>query len=196
MLAGVTISHVAHYVAVMSLYQLVGKITLGTEDPQLSFVTAMLHIVSPAGVFLSAPYTESLFAALSFVALNLYLPTRQFAFTPEAMTLKADARIVLAGLLFGLSSTIRSNGLPSGLYFLLDIIGLILSNPRQIFELRKIRRGFCLAIGGFCVVVGFCYPQYMAYLRYCHETAAGDERRSWCDERIPSIYSYVQSAYW
>ena len=196
MLAGVAISHLAHYVAVISLYNLVGKIMPGPKDSELSFVTTMLHILSPAGIFLSAPYTESAFAALSFVALNIYLPTRLPMRTPEAMSLKSDARIILAGVLFGLSSTIRSNGLPSGLYFLFDIMEILSHKLPSIFELRSIRRIVCLATGGFCIAVGFCYPQYVAYTTYCNESVDDEGRRPWCEARIPSIYSFVQSAYW
>ena len=182
--------------AIISLYRLIGKITFHPEDGKLGFVTSMLHIWSPAGVFLSAPYAEPAFAALSFLALNLYLPTRPSGRTPEGIFLKADAKIIVAGVLFGLSTTLRSNGLLSGIYFLFDIIDIFIHKSLRVFDARCIRRILCLGTAGFLILVGFSYPQYMAYTEYCNEGIGKDGRGPWCDANIPSIYSYVQSTYW
>ena len=190
------ISHVAHYVAVISLYRIVHRITIHPESVKLAFFTSMLHIMSPAGVFLSAPYAEATFAALSFLALNLYLSVRPSEIMTEGMFLEADAKIIVAGILFGYSTTIRSNGLLSGMYFLFDILRFLIFNRSRIFEIRCMRRILCLATGGFLILVGFWYPQYLAYTEYCNKNIDQGKQRSWCDANIPSIYSYVQSTYW
>lgn len=195
-LAGVVISHIAHYLAVISLYGLVGKMNYQSKDVKIGFVSSILHILSPAGAFLSAPYAEPVFAALTFLALNLYLPTRPSRRAPEDIFLKADGKIIVAGALFGLSTTLRSNGLLSGMYFLLDIVDFFFYKSLRVFDIRCIRRMLCLGIGGFLILVGFCYPQYLAYAEYCNEISDQYGRRPWCDANIPSIYSYVQSSYW
>lgn len=190
------ISHIAHYLAVISLYGLVSKIDFHSQNIEIGFVSSILHILSPAGAFLSAPYAEPVFAALTFSALNLYLPTKPTRRAPEELCLKADGKIIIAGALFGLSTTLRSNGLLSGIYFLLDIVDFFFYKSLRVFDIRCIRRMFCLGIGGFLALVGVCYPQYLAYAEYCNENSDQYGRRPWCDANVPSIYSYVQSNYW
>ena len=60
-LVAIGISHVSHLIAVLALYQL--TITL-CNDRKLAYLAAVVHILSPAGLFISAPYAESPFACL------------------------------------------------------------------------------------------------------------------------------------
>src|SRR5689334_12377322 len=61
--AGVLISNTSHFLAVVLLYELSRRVFgQGQKAASLALVTAGLHVVSPAGLFLSAPNAESPFA--------------------------------------------------------------------------------------------------------------------------------------
>jgi hypothetical protein len=62
-LAGVLLSHAAHWLSVIQLWFLTAALTAehGPQDGSLFFTAAALHIISPAGIFLSAPSSESPF---------------------------------------------------------------------------------------------------------------------------------------
>ncbi len=62
------VAHVSHLLSVVVLYRL-GKLVWA--DGRLAFLAASLHIFSPAGLFLSAPYAESTFSLLSFVGFYI-----------------------------------------------------------------------------------------------------------------------------
>ena len=57
-----------------------------------------------------------------------------------------------------------------------------------------------LGVGGCLVGVGSAVPQLLAYQRYCPAPGSSGAsilgRRPWCDEWVPSIYTFVQSHYW
>ena len=66
-LAGVALAHASHGVAVFAVYRL--TLLLSGSNKRLALLAGLLCVVSPAGVFLSAPYAEAPFSALSFVAV-------------------------------------------------------------------------------------------------------------------------------
>ncbi|KAK0273430.1 ER membrane glycoprotein subunit of the GPI transamidase complex-like protein, partial [Friedmanniomyces endolithicus] len=73
-LAGVLVSHLSHFLAVLVLYDLIHFVTPSTDlrKRQLAFTTACLHILSPAGIFLSASYGEATFAFWNLLGLLCY----------------------------------------------------------------------------------------------------------------------------
>ncbi|KAI9745552.1 MAG: ER membrane glycoprotein subunit of the GPI transamidase complex-like protein [Claussenomyces sp. TS43310] len=72
-LIGIAIAHASHGLSVLVLYGFTRRIFPdGEATRKLAFVTALLHIISPAGLFLSAPYGESTFALLSFVGYLVF----------------------------------------------------------------------------------------------------------------------------
>jgi Gpi18-like mannosyltransferase len=83
-----------------------------------------MHILSPAGLFLSAPYAESLFSLLSFLGHLLYVygqPSTTKGKTPPR-TILHDLALLASGLTFSLATTIRSNGILFGLLFAHDAL--------------------------------------------------------------------------
>ena len=89
---------VAHWIAVLSLY----KLTLyRTNSIRIAKMSALLHIISPAGIFLCTGYTESLFVALMFTGLYL-LPRHPF----------------LSACFLGCASATRATGILHVLLFL------------------------------------------------------------------------------
>jgi phosphatidylinositol glycan class V len=194
-LSGIVTSHLSHLGAVISLYSLVRRMIPSDQQRkrEIAFTTACLHTVSPAGLFLSAPYGESTFAFTTFLGLLCYvraqeqqlLPTQQSHFLPAA------AWTVLSGFCFALSTLFRSNGLLHGTIFLFDAI----TSLRALLATRStsnLAHSLSTILAGSFLAVGFALPQAIAYMQYC----TPEPSRPWCSYTVPSIYSWVQKHYW
>ncbi|KAK0665041.1 GPI mannosyltransferase 2 [Lasiodiplodia hormozganensis] len=187
--SGVILSNVSHLLSVLVLYQLATLLFPGPSLRKTAFLTAILHVLSPAGLFLSAPYGEALFSLLNFSGMLCYAYAR--------VRLNGHAAYFLcmlaSGLCFGLATMVRSNGLLSGLILLYDVFrslpGLLGPN-RAIVDTFVRLTGTILA--GFMVASGLIIPQLVAYQQYC----TLDHTRPWCAKLPPSIYTWVQHHYW
>ncbi|KAL8725380.1 MAG: hypothetical protein Q9166_007396 [cf. Caloplaca sp. 2 TL-2023] len=197
--AGIFVSNIAHLLSIFTLYQISKTLIeppMSDRNLSFAFLSACLHIISPAGLFLSAPYAESSFSFLNFVGFYLYASNLQAH--RESYPNLRDASVLLSGLSFGLATTFRSNGLLSGLLFCFDIAQSItaLRSDVQAGKIgSNLRRVLFLVIAGILMAIGSCFPQYLAYREYCID-AKLEHRALWCTHRIPSIYSWVQSHYW
>ncbi|KAI0142894.1 glycosyltransferase family 76 protein [Xylariaceae sp. FL1272] len=183
-LVGIFVANASHLLSALVLYTL-GQVMWGNK--QVSFIAAALHILSPAGLFLSAPYSESPFALFTFLG-NLVFAKAVLSTKP---TLAHDISLVAAGLWFAIAVNFRSNGLLSGLPFAVELCREMMSP----ITARSIRRRLALVIGGSALAVGFAVPQFIAYQTYCNGSQ-GSELRPWCTKRLPSIYTFVQQHYW
>ncbi len=163
---------------------------------KIAFVTAVLHILSPAGIFLSAPYGESVFACFNYLGVWCYvrsvLARPSTNSTAQRFMLAEVSYLVSAGVSFALATSMRSNGLLSGIPLAWDAIQALL-NPRKLLsDTRNIIRLCATGLTGLIVLAGFALPQVVAYMEYC----TGEQLRPWCQKMPPSIYSWVQSHYW
>jgi GPI mannosyltransferase 2 len=158
----------------------------------MPLVAGLLHLFSPAGVFLMAPYSESLFAFLSLLGLFVYANGKgslgQSAIVNGYYTM-------LAGAIFGLSAIVRSNGILAGAIYLIDAVQGVTAVLSGRSTLDRILELTCTICGGLLVAIGFSIPQIQAYVEYC-STQSLDERRPWCQSFPPSIFTFVQSHYW
>lgn len=187
-LVAIAVAHVSHLIAVLALYRLTMVIS---NDAKLAFVASALHIISPAGLFLSAPYAESPFACLSFVGNLLFA----LGIRNKRDQGKRFALIVGAGAVFGLATAFRSNGLSSGVLFAVGAANCFLAFARGP-SLSRLLTLTAPVIGGVCVAAGSVVPQFVAWRRYCGASLDGLEPRPWCSRTIPSIYTFVQDEYW
>ncbi|KAI9846257.1 MAG: ER membrane glycoprotein subunit of the GPI transamidase complex-like protein [Sclerophora amabilis] len=198
-IAAIVIAHVSHLLSVLVLYHLTRTVFRRprTDPERLALLSAALHVISPAGLFLSAPYAESLFSWLSFLAHLLY--AQSLAGTGRDGW-KRDARVVLSGFLFGAAGTVRSNGLLGGLLFLCDASLIVFRGLRefQSIGLPALRRLAALVLGGCLVASGMLIPQWIAYDEFCRRPASSTSAglRPWCGRLVPSIYSWNQDHYW
>jgi phosphatidylinositol glycan class V len=183
---GILVANVSHLLSALVLNSL-GQILLG--DNKLALVGALLHIVSPAGLFLSAPYAESTFALLSFTGYLFFAKS-----CLVRRTLTRDVQLVLSGVFFGLATAFRSNGLSHGVPFAWEFLRQLAILPRRR-TLETGRKLIVLGIGGLCVAAGSAVPQFVAYQRFCSGQAT-DGLRPWCHGHMPSIYGFVQQHYW
>lgn len=189
--SGIALSHVSHFLSVLVLHALTKSLFGHETRSQKAFclTSAALHIISPAGAFLSAPYGESLFSLLNFTGFYAY--SSALLAENAGRWVRRDILFFLAGILFATATTIRGNGIISGCLFAYDALqGAIqfLWNGPSIDLIR--RTGF-IVLGGSIVALGSIVPQYVAYTEYCVATT-----RPWCGRLLPSVYSWVQVHYW
>lgn len=182
--AGIVVAHVSHFVSAIVLYRLCLLLSDSTTPSRRALAVATLHILAPAGLFLSAPYAESPFSLLSFTGFWLYL------FGLKARRPLNDFCLALSGISFGIASTFRGNGIFNGALYMFEFLVTIPSLDRS--NLR-----YCAAIllgGGFMATI-FTLPQISAWFEYCF-LDKGVSRRPWCSDMPPSIYAFVQAHYW
>ncbi|KAJ2903939.1 GPI mannosyltransferase 2 [Zalerion maritima] len=186
-LLAIVIANASHFASVLVLYRL--GLALAS-DATLALTASLLHVVSPAGLFLSAPYSESSYSLFSFVGYLLLAES----YGQKGDGVFGDIFAILSGLSFGLATTFRSNGLLNGISLAADFVSLIpeiLTSP----TLRNVRRVVSLGVAGILVAAGFLAPQVLAYTVFCSDHS-GIEIPPWCRKTIPSIYTYVQEHYW
>lgn len=189
----VGISHLSHFLSVLALYALTKTIFGAETHTQRAFclVSAALHIISPAGAFLSAPYGEPLSSFLNLTGFYLYLSAILNEDTGRQIT--RDAKFLAAAVLFALATTVRSNGILSGCLFAYDAVLGFARVVTRGFSLETVRRLFVIVLGGSIVALGMVGTQYVAFTTYCTDP---DSSRPWCKQLIPSIYGWVQAHYW
>ena len=117
---GILISNTCHLLSALVLARLAKSLAPPPFKEEISFISAALHILSPAGLFLTAPYAESLFALLSFLGCLFYTFSCERPGTPRDY--RNDARLLASGVCFGLATTIRSNGVLAGLIFVFEVL--------------------------------------------------------------------------
>lgn len=195
--SGILIANLSHLISAFALYRLT-QLLYPTSAGQ-PFVAAVLHILSPAGLFLASPYGESLFSLLSFLGYYFYVKS---AHTYHAGNQFGQLVAVAAsGVVFLLAATVRSNGVLNGLIFLSEFLreGCAIvrcgegSTGDGLAVGDRVARLVGLGIAGIMVGMGVAIPQIIAWLDYC--TIKG-ETREWCTRTIPSIYLFVQDHYW
>lgn len=191
----VVYAHVAHLLAVLLLYHLGCRLWLRTAGQTLAYVAACLHILSPAGLFLSAPYAEGSCAFLSFAGYAAFAAGRRA--DSGAFSVKGDLMRLLAGLFFGTATLFRTNGLLSGIVFAYEAVADSLAFLRQP-NFQLFRRLVSVGLGGLLIAAGTVVPQTVAYMQFCQAPSGvpGEDYRSWCTARLPSIYNFVQEHYW
>lgn len=192
-LAGIIVAHICHLLSVFILFALTLNV-LPTTLPRrekTAFLAAILHIFSPAGVFLSAPYSEGLFSCLNFLGMLLYAQTHTPRSSGQSRTF-TNAALIGSGLCWGLASSVRGNGILSGLILLYRCVTLLDSLP----SFTAVQDLVVTVLAGILVAIGTIVPQWIAFEEYCLGAASGSELPTWCSAIPPSIFKWVQSHYW
>ncbi|KAL2405727.1 GPI mannosyltransferase 2 [Exophiala dermatitidis] len=193
--AGLVLSNLTHWLSVIQLFALATALDNGERHSKstIPFCAAALHIFSPAGIFLSAPYTESLFAFLSVSGFLGYVKAVQYF--ERGRGLSGCGSMILSGATFGAATFVRSNGILAGMPFLLEAMQTILAIVRRSLSFSRISRLLTTVLAGLLVAMGIVIPQFIAFREYCSGRSLGD-RRPWCKLVVPSIFTWVQSHYW
>lgn len=168
--------------AVKSLYELSLKVT---KSEKVAYKASLLFCLNPATVFFIAPYTECLFSLLTFKAMSKG---------------SSIAKVVLIML----SSCTRSNGLLNVGFLAYDFVktrALLLKSlvtltacivPFAIFQLFGYYT-FCMNFQSVLTqdLINFGNQNDLILLgRFSHHN------QSWCYNKLPLPYSYVQDTYW
>ena len=181
LICGVCINMAAFSTAAVLLYLLTMETT---HHRQLSLLSAALFCLTPASVFMSAVYTESLFVCFSLAGM---------------LSLQRSSSL-FATLCFSLASSTRSNGtVLAGFLIYHHLLKLIHScKCREAFQTV-----FTAAVQVLLVVLPFLLFQAYGYLKFCASDEAEEERERptaphppWCSWSLPLSYSSVQSRYW
>ena len=206
-MVGIVLSHVTHWWSVLLCYD-VSKLvfapagTRESETERFAVLSAVFHILSPAGVFLSAPYAESLFAMLTFGGAFWYARARiRFARGEELM---GAIWIFGCGLVFGFTTLMRGNGLLSGLTLVYELAMCLQELSRLCQKPGGLKNSLAKALLARLIVIGLSgvamasiasWPQFVAYQDFCPGQEEG-VRRPWCSAFIPSIFTFVQAENW
>ncbi|KAF8938067.1 hypothetical protein BGZ58_001645 [Dissophora ornata] len=173
-LAGILVANSAFIAASVQIYRL-SKALFGRE--KFAFLTALLYVLTPAGIFMSAIYTESLFAALSFTGM-LFAARKQY---------------LLAAITWSVSCTARSNGILYAGFFIYDLVVRMDLKASPLSKVTALVKTACLCLVNWA---GFLAVQAYGYSLYCTENTFGLEPRPWCSSTVPLIYTFVQDFYW
>ncbi|XP_059810663.1 palmitoyltransferase ZDHHC18-A [Hypanus sabinus] len=206
LLASMLLNTVLFVLSAVVLYRL-GLAVL--RDRRLAAVSSLLFCLNPASIFMSAAYSESLFALLTF----------------SGMLLLERAQPLTSCLLFALSTAARSNGIVNAGFLFhsqLKRCLLYLRPTRKDWHkcLGPVLRSVLLVTGGLVVIIlPFALFQYYGYLTFCRSTVnpvlsipqpllqlatekgylVPDKDKavpSWCHHWYPVVYSYIQDTYW
>ena len=201
----VAVAHLAHLWSVLALDGLTRTVFSSGRGEDIAFLAASLHIISPAGLFLSAPYAESLFALLTFLAYHLYVGARWSSKAYHEH--HTHAYLVAAGLLFGLATAVRSNGLLNGAVLLDDLIVTLRDGSGPLLQARRLRRLTAIGASGALLALGALIPQILAYRVFCQtghpspspsspSMTPNTKTRPWCSNAVPSVYAWAQDHHW
>ena len=211
--SALAVSNSAHVAAAVVLQKL-GAIVLANDDidgnaaRDAARSAAALFALNPASAFHSAPYTESIFALLSFAGFYFLERASLSSYKTMSSTRNRNG----AALCFALACAARSNGALNGLVLAHDFFARVAPAARA--EARRRRRtkrlvSGVLALGPLlaatvafaarCVVTlaPLFAVQLYGYRTYCARALGGDPP-AWCSRwrPFPNVYAHVQSHYW
>lgn len=195
LILGILCSNACHLGTCITLYYLTFEIfktsSLYNKNlSKLSLVSAIIYIISPAGIFLTAPYSESPCAFLSMGALllrEISIDRENFSHLSSKNSLKSPwvykVSYLLAGTMVSMAYGVRSNGLLLGGLFLYDMFEFGIKNGDLSNAMFALASGFQL----FLSIVAM---NWYTYVIFC------PSRGEWCESWMPSLFSYAQSHYW
>lgn len=196
-LAAILLAHIFHLLSVLMLHELTSIMYLKSTTTRISslcLLAAGLHIISPAGIFLSAPYAESSFSFLNFAGCYLY--AKAMLMHSEGRKFQRDALVLFSGVIFGIATTFRGNGLLSGLLLVWDALVCGARILQSVDIVSNARHLLTVSISGLLMACIAIVPQYLAYDEYCVHGSVDSDKRPWCSNWPPSIYTWVQRQYW
>lgn len=181
LLAATLIANTCHFLAAVVLFHytlLVFQNARIFSPNRMALASLALFILSPAGVFLTAPYSESIASFSSFLCLFL----REKALLVQNGSLRFNSTLyVLSGALASLAYGFRANCLLLGLVYVHDLV----VRPLQLRQIWPLFAGLVLG-------ATFTFSQFANYWTICH----GTQRGEWCSLKLPSLFTYAQAHYW
>ncbi|CAJ2650302.1 unnamed protein product [Trifolium pratense] len=176
-LSAYLINNLAFVLAALYFYRLSIAIL---KDPEIALRATVLFCFNPASIFYSSIYSESLYAVLSLGGLYYFV----------------SGKNNLSVLLLALSGCARSNGVLNAGYICFQTMH---RGYHALFHNKNVTLALQIAVVGalrsICIFAPFVAFQAYGYYNMCVGRFP-DERRPWCNARIPLLYNYIQSHYW
>lgn len=187
------------------------------KSESLAYKASILYCINPGSIFFTAPYSESLFAWLSFQGMLR---------CTEVETLRFTNIDILSSIPIGLSLVTRSNGILNlGFILYASFKNVIEKTLPEIFHRYRTLRYriltpllswplvasvMALVLTLVLSVLPFLLIQVYNYIKFCipHEhnlpqhliegewILPGQAKGEWCNSSLPVAYSYVQKHYW
>ncbi|XP_055607293.1 GPI mannosyltransferase 2-like [Uranotaenia lowii] len=192
----ILLNQMCFVLAAKALYRL-SNLVLGNKKK--SELAVILFCFNPSSIFFSAPYTESLYAWLSFTVMAQCID---------------DINSVFITIPLSLSILCRSNGI-------LNIGFLLFFTARRILSQNSFHNIICIGSKLFSILIIiifhygivqvyyyylFCFEQKFSFPAHVKDygmvnglVLAGNKTATsspWCSNFLPLSYSYVQSHYW
>ncbi|CAK1581118.1 unnamed protein product [Parnassius mnemosyne] len=182
-----------------------------------AYKSAILYCVNPASIFFTAPYSETLFALMSFYTMFKCTESESMRFANIDMTSALPA---------GFSMITRSNGLVNlGFIFYTSFKNVIERTlPEIVYKYKTLKQRvmlpflllplFTCSVALFITIIVALIPfmlvQLYNYFKFCIHNEhnlpeflsnyeyilPGSAASPWCNNSIPLSYSYIQSHYW
>ncbi|PNY04959.1 GPI mannosyltransferase 2-like protein [Trifolium pratense] len=172
-LSAYLINNLAFVLAALYFYRLSIAIL---KDPEIALRATVLFCFNPASIFYSSIYSESLYAVLSLGGLYYFV----------------SGKNNLSVLLLALSGCARSNGVLNAGYICFQTMH---RGYHALFHNKNVTIAVVGALRSICIFAPFVAFQAYGYYNMCVGRFP-DERRPWCNARIPLLYNYIQSHYW
>lgn len=109
LLCGFIISNISFIISSLILYRITSNIF---HDHKYAYITSLIFISSPANIFFTSLYTESLFALFTFTGIWFLIQDQELLKRgkPE-WKIPRIKHLILASLMFALGASTRSNGI-------------------------------------------------------------------------------------
>lgn len=177
----ILISNGDHFASVLVLYYLSKTI----YDSRISYISSLMMVVSPAGVFLTTNYSENLSNLTTLLTIYLYYKAIDFnnVTTRSNKSIKSIWLYLLSGIVCAFSFTVRANSLLLGILYLVDLYDFSIID-------QNLRSSVLSIITGSILGTTFLGQNKYHYLTFC------PQRQGWCLNKFPSLFLYAQSHYW
>lgn len=182
-----------------------------------AYKAVILFCINPASIFFSAPYSESLFAWMSFYTMLKCTDNETFRFSNIDIVTCFPA---------GLSMITRSNGIINLGFLIYATFKNIIERtiPEIVYKYKTLKHRFilpflllpvvislaALALTSIIALIPFALVQTYNYIKYCTHNEhnlpefllntayvlPGRANSPWCNDSLPMSYGYVQNHYW
>ncbi|XP_046643668.1 GPI mannosyltransferase 2-like isoform X2 [Daphnia pulicaria] len=191
LLGSIIINTVCFIIAAYFLFLITDKLF---NNSNFALQTWKLFCISPATIFFLAPYSESLFSALTFGGIYNCI----------------EYKFLTASIFFAGSGLTRSNGLVNIGFLLYFAVKKTFSTKWKGVPTLVAK----IVISVIITVFPFLCYQYYAFTLFCFHkphrlptvihnylvdrnfTVRGERIPQWCEQSIPFSYSVIQSQYW
>eukprot|EP00052_Salpingoeca_macrocollata_P023095 m.202430 g.202430 ORF g.202430 m.202430 type:complete len:423 (+) comp21955_c1_seq3:2269-3537(+) len=180
LVAGVLLSNLSFILSCVVLHALLIQME---ADRSIVLLASLLYTINPASIFMSACYSESIFALCTFAGVLCFLKKKCF----------------LGCLCFMLAATARANGILLAAFPLVNMLVRVARSPRaasfSLYLSAAVEGAAQIAVVAVPMVV-FQAGAHNAFCRGGSDPTPDTEMPSWCRSSLPLIYPYVQSKYW